>query len=257
MTNITLEPAELAFLLALLDAQSIPGADAEPLVPADKAARQVVLDQGQAALQQHGLIRVADGHFDGLGTPLLLAVAVLAAPAQVIRTTRYRDTGEQRIGHYVADDLIVEFFRTASGYRLVALDSLGTAVARLASWLPLNGSGPAAPAALSLPADAMEHLLESAQAGEAEQVAGLLEATANGNRDRLQAALADLRPVADVELATVANGEISPQQLITLFAAAGGAGMVHFTGTGQADLVVPAGPAFGSTLHAAATSLGE
>lgn len=131
--NIELEAAELAVLLTMLDATSVPGFALEHLFPENPEARQVILDQGLSALQRHGYMDIQGRQIEKMHNQLLLAIAVIAAPAQIVAVTHHLDEGEQYFAYHIADDLIVEIYLTASErYRLVALGSMETVAARIA-----------------------------------------------------------------------------------------------------------------------------
>jgi hypothetical protein len=124
---------------------------------------------------------------------------------------------------------------------------LASAITQLEAWLGLEGSGSATTSTLVLPAETMATLLQNAAAGDQTLAAGL-PAADNSTAE----ALAGLEITAVIGIAQRVDSVLRAQQSITVFNAAGGAGLVHVGMDGRASLVVPAGPAFRPALVAAA-----
>jgi hypothetical protein len=220
MTNIILEPAELAFLLTLLDAQAVPGSISDKLLPEGKEARDVFLWQGVEAMHQHGHLQLNEGEFSGLSTPLILAVAVLAEPQWLIQTTHYVDGGEQRFGHYVDGEYIVEFYRTSGGdYHLVALDSVETAIARIVMTLDVDLSQTAEPLSFSMRPEEFKEAEELAQAGDPIEFNKIIDRLGlNGDySDSLMETFGVSAPLAIVEIIKATNAQEGENQSFFIF----------------------------------------
>lgn len=242
MSDFTLEPAELAFLLTLVNANSIPGVDLSALFPTDEAARYAFLEKGGFALANHGHMRIENRQFHDLNPLLPLAVATLAAPEQIIHTTAYAAGSELQAAHYLAGANVVEFYITPEGnYRVVVLDSVETAIRTIAHNLGVVHSGNAHVLSLTI---APELLADNAdiRAAVASALAESDIPPADGTR--IMGAISTLDRVAEIDLAQVVDGTIQRQDAILLFRVEGTVGMLHTRKLGATTLTIPASAGF-------------
>lgn len=130
---ITLTTPELAYLLTLVEAQTLLGSDEQTLFPREQAKRETQLQQGLAALDADGwLVRDEANHYR-INDALMVIIATLAEP-EVVILSRIEGLNHpvQGVSHYIARDLVVELAVKQGVYQLVVLDTLLTMARRLA-----------------------------------------------------------------------------------------------------------------------------
>lgn len=238
MADFTLEPAEMAFMMTLVNAKSIPGVNTDHLFPADPEARNAFLEQGGLALAAHGYFKLANRQFYDMNPLLPEAIAVLTSPEQVMHTTAYLDGGTAQVGHYIAQQRVVEFSIDADGnYRVVPLDSVATAISTIAH--NLGAVQTATPNVLSL-VIAPELLAEHADVRAAVAAALAASDLPPANGTRVMEAINRLDRVAEIDLAHVIDGAIINQQSLLLFRVEGTVGMLHVHRLGATTLTIPA-----------------
>lgn len=246
MSDFTLEPAELAFLLTLVNANRIPGVDLSALFPADEAARYAFLEKGGFALASHGHMRIENRQFHDLNPLLPLAVATLAAPEQIIHTTAYAAAGELQAAHYLAGVNVVEFYITPEGnYRVVVLDSVETAIRTIAHNLGVVHSGNMHVLSLTI---APELLADNADIRAAVAAALAESDIPPADGTRIMGAISSLDRVAEIDLAHIVDGTIQRQDAILLFQVEGTVGMLHTRKLGATTLTIPASAGFEKTV---------
>jgi hypothetical protein len=238
MSDFTLNPAEMAFLLTLVNAKGIPGVNTEHLFPADSAARDALLEQGGLALAEHGHFKLANRQFYDMNPLLPEAIAVLGAPEQIVHTTAYLPDGSAQVGHYIVQQRVVEFSVTAEGnYRVVLLDGVETAARTIA--FNLGAVPTPSPNVLSL--SISPELLAEHGDVRAAVAAALAESNlppADGTR--VMAAISALDRVAEIDIAQVMDGAIINQDSIMIFRVEGTVGMLHAKRGGPTTLTIPA-----------------
>ena len=136
---VALSPAELSYLLALLRAEHLLGADARRVLPDAPAERERLWREGRAALETAGwLVRLPAGEQYHLNDQLLAVIAAMADPDIVIASTvARRGEPEGAITHYLSPAQTVEQIFDGERYQIVALAGIETLAARLAQLLGL------------------------------------------------------------------------------------------------------------------------
>lgn len=117
MSAIVLESSELAYLLAMVNAESIPGIHDPLLFPADNKSRDSTLSSGFQLLKENGWIKPADkpSQFD-FNEILLLMAAVIADPEYIVFTIRMTDRSEKQVMmHFMEGSDMVELVATNDG----------------------------------------------------------------------------------------------------------------------------------------------
>jgi hypothetical protein len=136
VNKLLLEPAELAYLLQMLNASSLLGADNAQLFPEDDVANDALLEQGFERLQSHGwLLADAESSKMVFNDRLIYLIAVMASPDAAILTMRQeKDSGQQLIAYYLASQIIAEQMKTADRrYQLAFVPSATILVQRIKS----------------------------------------------------------------------------------------------------------------------------
>ena len=115
MSAIVLESAEFAYLLAVVDAESVVGVENPALFPSDQESREATYTRGLQSMKERGWIKPASKpsqfHFNDM---LFLMAAVVANPEFVVFTVRNTENfGRQVIMHYLAGSDIIELVATA------------------------------------------------------------------------------------------------------------------------------------------------
>ncbi len=246
MSDFTLEPAELAFLLTLVNATGIPGVDLSALFPADEGERYAFLEKGGYALANHGHMRIENRQFHDLNPLLPLAAATLAAPEQIIHTTAFAAAGDLQAAHYLAGPHVVEFYINPEGnYRVVVLDSVETAIRTIAHNLGVVHSGNAHVLSLTIPP---ELLADNADIRAAVAAALAESDIPPADGTRIMTAISTLDRVAEIDLAHVIEGEVQRQESVLLFRVDGTVGMLHARRLGATTVTIPASAGFERTL---------
>ncbi len=132
--------AQLSYLLGMVHAQNVIGADDAALFPADPAQRQAQWDQGLAELQaDQWIVWDADaGHFS-MTDPLMMVIATVAEPdIVVVSEWQHQASGNQGVSHYFSPSGIIEMSLVGSHYTLVALTNTDVMTERLAHSLGYN-----------------------------------------------------------------------------------------------------------------------
>ena len=201
---ITLTPAELAFLLSLVDAQTLLGLEHEALFPESASARESLYLQGRSELEQDGwLSQVAGTERYDLNDPLVAVIAAMAAPRVIIVTT-LDPPGQPRqsVTHYIST-IVVEAVFDGHHYEVAGLRSTEIMLARLANTISLPQS--------SLPVEEFELSAEQARQIVAEpQIERLLKygAPAAGAR-ALTDVLQNVQKRASVHVMQVHFGQVT------------------------------------------------
>jgi hypothetical protein len=144
MSTLFLEPAELAYLLQTIRADSVVGVDNAELFPSDEAENEALLKLGRERLEFHGwLTPVAGSSKMNFDPSICYLIAIMADPDTAVVTLRQERRGTyQLIAHYLAGQVIVEQRRTSDGlYQLGFVSSLATAVSRIQAAVQLSETG--------------------------------------------------------------------------------------------------------------------
>jgi hypothetical protein len=157
---ISLTTAELAYLLATLQAETLLGGDDQALFPRDIATREDQWRRGRAQLEADGwLIWDAVAGHHRLSEALMEIVAALADP-EVVVITEWAPAGQPHRGvaHYLSLDLVVEMAMVDGVYQLVVLAAMRTLVERLANALAFPDTRP-----LEIAFELSRHAIEQAK----------------------------------------------------------------------------------------------
>lgn len=130
---IKLTTSELAYLLGIVAAETLIGADNQALFPQNEAAREEQWRRGRDRLEADGwLVWDATAGNYALSDPLMIIIAALADP-EVVLLTEWQGPDQQRHGvnHYLSLDLVIEMVRQDDQYRLIVLESVETMAERL------------------------------------------------------------------------------------------------------------------------------
>lgn len=135
MKEVNLLSNELAYLLALVGAESAMGVDCESLFPSEKDEQQRLFKSGYESLKSHDLITEhPKSGKDTLDRNLILFVDAVANPKYVL-STEIRDpqrSEPRRLMHYVGRKVIVEqTYMGARGYRLSDVDQIQVGLVRI------------------------------------------------------------------------------------------------------------------------------
>lgn len=117
MSAIVLESSEFAYLLSMVNADSIPGIHDPALFPADNKSRDSTFSRGFQLLKENGWIKPADkpSQFD-FNEILLLMAAVIADPEFIVFTIRLTERSEKQLMmHFMEGSDIVELVATHDG----------------------------------------------------------------------------------------------------------------------------------------------
>ena len=135
---VVLTPAELAFLLSLVGAQTLEGLEHEALFPENAAVWESLFLQGRSELERdHWLIQVPGTAQHDLNEQLVTVIATMAAPRFVVVTTVDRPgLPRQSVTHYIST-VVVEACFDGKQYQLVGLRSTEVMLARLANTIGL------------------------------------------------------------------------------------------------------------------------
>lgn len=133
---IQLTPAQLSYLLALIEAKNLIGVKGDLLFPDDEQKKDALWTEGRRQLEENKwLVKKADEseRYD-LNSQLMLIIAVMADPEIVILST-WGAPQEPRLGvtHYLSDGMVVEQAYDDSIFQIAALSSLDVALKRLAN----------------------------------------------------------------------------------------------------------------------------
>jgi len=136
---ITLTTAELAYLLGIVQAETLIGGNDQALFPHDQAAREAQWARGRERLEADGWLvwDAAAGHHR-LSEALMVIIAAIADP-EVVLLSQWRSAGQQHHGvsHYLSLDLVVEMATQADVYEFFVLASMTTLLERLANAIEL------------------------------------------------------------------------------------------------------------------------
>jgi hypothetical protein len=244
MSDFTLTPAGLAFMLTLMNAKGIPGVDVSHLFPTDPTERQALLEQGAHDIAAQGYFRIENRQFHDMNPLLPLAVAGVVAPEQIIHTRAYTGADEYQAGHYLSSQVVVEFYVSAGEqYRLVVLDSVETAIRTIAHNVGVVPSAQETALTLTIPQEAQQGDIRAAVSAALAQ-----SDIAPADGTAIIRAISDLERVAEVDLAQVLDGEILRQQSVLLFRIQDTIGMLNAVRDGATILTVPASATFERTL---------
>ncbi len=228
MNGTELETAELAYLLATVDASGLLGVDDPKLSPATAKAQEATYSKGRQQLEAHGWIQpIPDkpGEHD-LNPGLFQMVAVVAAPEQVIATSHGESPDDRRLVlHYLVGEHIVELWATSDkSYFIASLPDHATLNQRIAQLLGLTES--AQEGRITLTESAFSKLKTHAQKGQEAQAKKLLDTEAtNGQAGKsLLAALASSAR-GRVVVIRAGAGEIAAGRRAELFGEKKGAWM--------------------------------
>ena len=135
---VVLTPAEMAFLLSLVGAQTLEGLEHETLFPESAAAWESLFLQGRSELERdHWLIQVPGTAQYDLNEQLVTVIATMAAPNSVVVTTvDMPGLPRQSVTHYVST-VVVEACFDGKQYQLVGVRSTEVMLARLANTIGL------------------------------------------------------------------------------------------------------------------------
>jgi len=114
MSAIILESSEFAYLLAMVNAESIPGIHDPTLFPSDIRSRDSTFTRGFQLLKENGWIKPAGkpSQFD-FNEMLLLMAAIIADPEFVVFTIRLTKRAEKHVMmHFMEGSDIVELVAT-------------------------------------------------------------------------------------------------------------------------------------------------
>jgi hypothetical protein len=143
MSAIILESSEFAYLLAMVNAESIPGIHDPALFPTDNESRDSTLSSGFQLLKENGWIKPADkpSQFD-FNEILLLMAAVIADPQFIVFTVRLNNGSEKQVMmHFFEGSDIVELVATNDGkYHIGFVPDLPSLYKRIENALEINNS---------------------------------------------------------------------------------------------------------------------
>jgi len=143
MSAIILESSEFAYLLAMVNAESIPGIHDPALFPNDNESRNSTFSSGFQLLKENGWIKPADkpSRFD-FNEILLLMAAVIADPEYIVFTVRLTDKSEKQvIMHFMEGSDIVELVATNDGkYHIGIVPDPSDMYDRIKNILEIRGS---------------------------------------------------------------------------------------------------------------------
>jgi hypothetical protein len=143
MSAIILESSEFAYLLAMVNAESIPGIHDPALFPSDISSRDSTFSRGLQLLKENGWIKPADkpSQFD-FNESLLLMAAVIADPEFIVFTIRLTEGSEKHvIMHFVEGSDIVEMLATNDGkYHMGFVPDLPVLYNRIKNALEISNS---------------------------------------------------------------------------------------------------------------------
>ncbi|HFE65794.1 MAG TPA: hypothetical protein ENJ93_00910 [Chloroflexi bacterium] len=206
-----LKPSELSYLLRTLGAEKAVGVNNAALFPADEAARDALLAQGFAALQEDGWLVKQNGSF-ATNADVMLLTAVIAAPEfTIMLTSNLPDGKRQTITYYQAQGIIVEqLYTSEEQYLLTRLDSLGEVIERLCLALGIPQEQLEQETAVTLNTEAFEQAVEQAKSGNPSSLTNLLAAAGlpAAEAGQLAARIPRLRPAGNVEIAAFAGGQV-------------------------------------------------
>ncbi|HEY4667811.1 MAG TPA: hypothetical protein VIH26_10955 [Anaerolineales bacterium] len=228
MNGAMLETAELAYMLATIDASGLIGVDDPKLLPSSAKAQEATFSKGRKQLEAHGWIQpIPDkpGEHD-LNAGLFQLVAVAAAPEQVIATSAGESPDDRRqVLHYLAEELIVELWATSDkSYFLTSLPDRAALNQRMTELLGLAKS--AQEGQITLTASAFNKLKSHAQKGQQAQAEKLLEASeANGPAAKSLLAALGSSARGRVVVIRASAGEIAAGRRAELFGEKKGAWM--------------------------------
>ncbi len=236
-----LKPSELSYLLRTLGAEKAVGVNNAALFPADEAARDALLAQGFAALQEDGWLVKQNGSF-ATNADVMLLTAVIAAPEFTIMLTRNLPDGKrQTITYYQAQGIIVEqLYTSEEQYLLTRLDSLADVTERLclALEIPPQRSGEAT--AVTLNTKAFEQAVEQAKSGNLSDLTNLLTAAGLSTEKaaQLAARIPNLQPAGNVEIAAFAGEQVQGLNNIIVLKEANGAAWAMMPGNQPNTIVL-------------------
>lgn len=128
---VVLTTAQLSYILTLLRAERLLGADNQQLLPQDEAKRMQLWQTGQQQLEKEKWLTKKEGVLD-LNPQLMLLVATIAsAPLVIISQITLFNQPAQGVTHYVSSDSVVEVVYTGNDYELTVLDSTAVMANRL------------------------------------------------------------------------------------------------------------------------------
>lgn len=206
-----LKPSELSYLLHTLGAKKAVGVNNAALFPDEDAAREALLAEGFAALEEDGWLVRQNGSFR-TNTNLMLLTAVLAAPEYTLMLTRrLPDDKKQTITYYLAEGIIVEQFYTADGqYLLTKLDSLADVTERLCLALGIPQEPVGEATAVTLNTNKFESAAEQAKSGSLLEFTNLLSSAGLPKEKAKQLAfqISRFQPVGNIEIAAFSGEQI-------------------------------------------------
>lgn len=173
MKEVTLESAELAYLLATLGADSLLGVDNAALFPDSEAAKDRLYEQGLKLLREHEWITPdEEPGRENLNSELMVMVDAMTRALVVIVTER-RDADESarhRMVHYLTDYMIVEqVYEEGQRYALAKVPELPAAMLRVVSTVGVPESSPIGAHRAESTEAAFAGITETVEAGELEE----------------------------------------------------------------------------------------
>ncbi len=108
--NIQISREELLFVLNLLQAETVPGLDADPLGELSPEGRDLALTVAERALRARGLARVGEDGQVTVHNSLLTAVGVCAYSANTVFVYHWSENGESPVrffGHIRDEDITI------------------------------------------------------------------------------------------------------------------------------------------------------
>ncbi len=140
MDGITLDAAELAYLLVTVRARALVGVEDARLFPATSADKDATYARGLKLLKEHGRLKPSANGSLRMDDVLLYLVAVAAEPEFVIFTIRdLAGSGRQLVLHYLGGPAVVELAATEDGhFRIGAIADRAALAPRIAAMLAIN-----------------------------------------------------------------------------------------------------------------------
>ena len=230
MDGITLDVAELAYLLAVVDARSLAGVDDPRLFPATPDEQDAIFSAGLKALKEHGHLKPAERGSMRLDDGLIYLVSVLAQPEHVILTLRDRDGARQVVFHYLAGPAVIELSAQSNEhYRVGMLPDLAAMTTRIAEMLSVSPAKQPEPATFTIGGPLFGAIKGLIAEGKADQAASTLKSFGvNGlNGDALLEALRAPDTSGNVIVAKVVNGQIEDGRRASVLGRAGRAWLVN------------------------------
>jgi|HigsolmetaAR201D_1030396.scaffolds.fasta_scaffold06637_3 hypothetical protein len=140
---ITLNTAEMVFLLTILNAPHLIGGDNEALFPADEATKQTLWEAGKQQLEASGrIVWDAEEHTYHFGNQLVSMLIDLAFPEVAFICQVETANSAQQVTFAIGTTQVIELTLHGQEYRLRSISSVDVAVQMVANTLALPPTQP-------------------------------------------------------------------------------------------------------------------